>query len=378
MKVPTLLIAIPYFFPKKGGLENYAYNIAKGLMKRFGWRIIVVTSNHLGTSYEESIVDGMIIYRLPIALRLSNTPVHFGWYGELVRIIKKERPTIVNGHTPVPFMADVAALAAKKCGVPFVLTYQNDLEKSSFILTLVIAVYSLVLRLLTLQIAKRIIVTTAYFREQSPTLRSVSERIAIIPPGVELPVKQLSKESGPSVLFVGSLDKTHMHKGIPYLLQAVAQVHTTIPAITLTVAGKGDAISDYRDQASTLGIDDCVRFTGFVTDDQLDALFRSCSVVVLPSTNNSEGFGMVLIEGGAYGKPVIGTRVGGIPYVIDDGKTGILVRPADVPDLAKALETILGSPPFAKKLGENGFKKISEGYLWEQQVSRTHQLFSSL
>lgn len=393
MKNNTLLIAIPYFYPKRGGLENYAYNIARGL-RDAGWRIVVAASNHERSERTVEEIEGMRIYRLPALVKLSNTPVHPFWYGELLEIIKKERPAVVNGHTPVPFMADAAALAAKASGIPFVLTYQNDLEKGSLLLTAVLFFYSLVLRWSTLPAARRIIVTTPYFQEKSKTLQPFADRVAIIPPGVAKPLLPSGgmpplevrdalpadsfKIRAKRVLFVGSMDKSHIHKGLNVLIDAVAAAKKIVPEIQLIAAGKGDGISEYKKHAEAAGIANDVIFTGFVSDEDLRDLYRGCDVVVLPSINNSEGFGMVLIEAGAHGKPVIGTRVGGIPYVIDERKTGLLVQPGDSTGLAGALVEILTNDVFARKLGEAGRRKVLEGYLWEHQVEKTRKLLEQV
>src|SRR3989344_8783646 len=108
-----IMFVTPYFYPKIGGLENYAYNIAKGLKKKYDWEVVVVTSNHEQPhKYKEEKIDGMKVYRLPRWFKVSNTPINPMWYFMIKKIIKKERPNIINAHTPVPFMADMAAMAA--------------------------------------------------------------------------------------------------------------------------------------------------------------------------------------------------------------------------------------------------------------------------
>lgn len=373
------MIVIPYFYPKIGGLENYAYNIAKGLLNQWSWDVCVVTSNHSEKKYRKETIEGITVYRLPYLLKLSNTPVHPLWYFQLREIIKKEKPTVINGHTPVPYIADIAAIAAKSSGVPYVLTYQNDLEKSSLLLNLVVYVYSLVLKLITIPFSKKIIVTTEYFLKISKTFTTVKNKISVIPPGVYLDKRPAAKDfSKNSVLFVGSLEKTHSHKGLSYLLEAVAKVKQAVPGIQLVVVGKGDGTDGYKDEARKLSLQDNVTFTGFVPDSDLGTYYRNATVVVLPSTNNSEGFGMVLIEAGSYGKPVIATHVGGVPFVVDHNKTGLLVEPANTKELANALQLLLTDSVLANKLGVAAKKKIIEGYKWETQVEKTNTLFNTL
>src|SRR3989338_4119208 len=121
MEKKKLLMVTPYFYPKIGGLENYAFNISKGLKEKYNWEIVVITSNHENTGYQEETINGIKIYRLPRWFKVSNTPINPMWYWQIKDIIKKENPNVINAHSPVPFIADMAAKAAKSLGIPFVL-----------------------------------------------------------------------------------------------------------------------------------------------------------------------------------------------------------------------------------------------------------------
>jgi len=86
---------------------------------------------------------------------------------------------------------------------------------------------------------------------------------------------------------------------------------------------------------------------------------------------------MLLIEAGACGKPAIGTSFGGIPLVISDKKTGLLIPSKDSKTLAKAIKT-LKDPKLSKKMGENGYKKVKENFTWEKQIKKTNDLFGDI
>src|ERR1700738_1213150 len=104
-----LLIVAPYFPPHPGGLEAYAFNIAQGLMQTYDYEVVVVTSNPHG---KEQIIEdycGIKVYRLPILLRIANTPINPFWYVTLKSIIRAEKPDIINSHQPVPFIGDLTA-----------------------------------------------------------------------------------------------------------------------------------------------------------------------------------------------------------------------------------------------------------------------------
>ena len=116
-----LLLVTPYFPPHPGGTETYAFNIAQGLMQTYDYEVVVVTSNADGKKQIVEDYCGIKVYRLPIMLRISNTPINPFWYGTLRRIIHTEKPDIINSYQPVPFIGDWTAFLSGI--IPFVLTY---------------------------------------------------------------------------------------------------------------------------------------------------------------------------------------------------------------------------------------------------------------
>lgn len=377
-----ILVSAPYFYPKPGGLEYYSYNICKGL-KKFGADIIVVTSSEGKAATED--VDGMKIYRLPYLFRLSNTPINPKWAAAIRKIIEKEKPDIINGHLPVPFAADIAARIAKEENIPFILTYHNDLVKDNLLLNFLSKSYYLLLGNATLDMSNRIIVTSEYYALKSPYLKAHSQKIEIVSPGVDInrfnlgvDEEYLKKKHGLKqkvILFVGQLDKTHQHKGLNYLIEAVGTVKKEINA-TLVVAGRGDYIDYYRRLAKKSDLEDEVIFTGYIADEELPYYYRGSDVFVLPSYTESEGFGMSLIEAMACGTPVIGTNIGGIPYVIEPEKDGLLVPPRDSKGLAGAIIRVLKNEDWTSELGKNGHKKVKNNFSWDKAVEKTFKIFS--
>ena len=314
-----ILIVAPYFTPRVGGLENYALAVALQ-MKAAGHNVVVVTSNHLARRRQTHHQQGLRIIRLPAWANASNTPVNPLWYWQLKHIIRQEAPAAIVAHTPVPFIADMAVRAAGR--IPVVLTYHNDLAKFNPLLRAVLAVYWTLLGKHTLERADRIVATSQFYADNSPFLALHKHKIVIIPPGINplrfkrsLNATTLRQGLGPDkvVLFVGSMAKTHAHKGLDLLIGAVADLRHDGKAVQLVAVGQGDDLPRYRRLAQAAGIADNVTFTGFISDSDLPGYYAAADVFVLPSTSQAEGFGMVLVEAAACGTPVIGTDVGGIP-----------------------------------------------------------------
>src|SRR5258708_18633695 len=112
MQKRKIMIVSPYFPPNVGGAQNYAYNIATGLAKKYDWNVVVVTSNFINKKTEIENKDGITIYRLPILFKFSNTPINPFWYFQIKKLISIEKPDIINAHAPVPFISDIASLVS--------------------------------------------------------------------------------------------------------------------------------------------------------------------------------------------------------------------------------------------------------------------------
>jgi glycosyltransferase involved in cell wall biosynthesis len=155
----------------------------------------------------------------------------------------------------------------------------------------------------------------------------------------------------PRVIFVGSLEPT---KGVDVLLAAWAIVAARLPDARLVLVGDGSARESLRRSARHLA--DFVTFTGPVPRSDLPNLYDHSSCLVLPS--RSEGLARVLIEAMARARPVVGSTVGGIPEVVEHGRTGMLVAPEDPSALAEAILSVLVDRPSAERMGAEGRRRM--------------------
>ncbi len=176
------------------------------------------------------------------------------------------------------------------------------------------------------------------------------------------------------ILFVGGLDRNHYFKGVNILLSAVAQL--SFSDWRLVIVGEGDLRSHYEKQAQDLNIADQVIFVGRQPDEVLPDFYRAADVVVLPSTDRSEAFGLVLIEAMACGAPVIASNLVGVRSVVEDGKTGFLVQPRDVGSLVKALESLLKDEKLRQDMSQQAAAAVVERYQWHKIGERLLELYS--
>lgn len=362
-----IVLVSPYYLPSVGGVQQYVSTIAQKLKDDHD--IVVVTTQQSASEARHEIVDGVTIYRLPVLLRVSNTPYHPLWKRHFAAIFKKERPDVINAHAPVPWFADMAERASG--AIPFVITYHSgSMKKGSALSDVIIHAYEKQVLTKTLRSSSQVVAVYPAFIRQ---LIGSSRRIEHITPGIDTafftPLK--TSQHDYDLLFAGRLEKTSAWKGIPVLLEAFAALNTNDRSTKLCIAGDGDARSDYELLAKQLGIEHAVHFAGALSQQQLRDAYRKSKVVVLPSLSEAESFGMVIAEAASCGTPAIGTNIGGIPYVIDDGISGLLVAPNEPTDLAKALQKLLGDEPYRKKLGSAARKRAEALFSVESFAKKT-------
>jgi rhamnosyl/mannosyltransferase len=362
----------PYFPPEGGGLERYATSIAKGLVDNHGWRVVFVTSGPRGSQASITEQDGFRVHRLPAQLTLSRTPLSLAWPLRIHAIARHERAVLVNAHAPVPGPADAAAVMPG--ARPFVLTYHaGPMHKGRPLLDQAIWLYEHTVMRHTARRSDVVICNSTYVA--GVFARHFSDKCVVIPPGVDA---MAFRPSGPgrrgAVLFVARLDRGMEFKGLGTLLRATRAVVDAGVEMTVEVVGSGQLLPSYQKQAADLALGpERVRFSGHLTgQDLLDAYHRS-SVAVLPSGN--ESFGMFLAEAMACGLPVVASRTGGIPDVVADGETGLLVTHGDVGELADALRTVIEDPALATRMGAAGRRRADSEFAWGNRAQATNDVF---
>ncbi|CAN5275275.1 glycosyltransferase family 4 protein [soil metagenome] len=375
-----LVVIIPYFFPRIGGLENYALKISQGLLEKNDWTVTVITSNPHGKADIKEKIGKIEVIRLGTNFKASNTPVGLDWYSKIIKILREIQPDLVNAHTPVPFISDLGIKAAKSLGIPTVLTYQNDIFKDNIIFQGVSWLYYFLMGNVTLKLSDKIIITSTHYGKISEKLRPFPKKLEVIPPGVDVQPFAFRKNNKDTsyVLFVGQLDETHRHKGLDVLLEAFSLLQKKHPELKLFIIGKGNDSARYGEIIMHLNLHDQVHLKGFIPDDQMPAYYANAVCLCLPSTSQSEGFGMVIIEAASQKTPSIGTKVGGIPSVIVDDETGLLIKPKDDEVLARAIEELYIDSKKRDRLGEAAYKRVLADFTWAKQIQKTDTLFRSL
>jgi len=357
-----ILFAAAHFPPSLGGVENYVFNIALGFQQIYDAEVVVVTSSIHGKRMSIEDYSGIKVYRLPAMLQLSNTPINPLWYFSLKKIIRKEKPDIINAHQPVVFIGDITAFVAGK--IPFVLTYHaGTMKKRELPIDIVISLYEKFILPHTVKKASQIICVSSFVRDT--LLRKYASKTTIISPGVDTslykPDPKVKREEN-LVLFIARHKKMYRMKGLYFLIEVIKMLHE----VRLHIVGEIEASNNKN-----------IEYVGVKQGKDLVEEMQKASLVVLPSLAHVESFGMVLIEAMACQTPVIGTDVGGIPEVIKDGIDGFIVAPQDSNALALAISKILADKELAIHMGQLGEAKVREQFTWDTRVDLTKGVFVS-
>jgi glycosyltransferase involved in cell wall biosynthesis len=204
--------------------------------------------------------------------------------------------------------------------------------------------------------------------------------IEVIPYTTSLPEPEpapTGRDGTGPVLFVGRLVE---RKGVAQALEAIAKLGPTGPR--LEIVGEGPERAALAQLADRLGVADRVVFRGRISGAELQASYARAAVCVLPSVRDTrgdtEGLGVVLLEAMNHGTPVVASRIGGIPDIVEDGVSGLLVPPADAAALAAAIRRLLSDPALARRLGEGGRRRLHDRFSWRAIVQRWLDLYASV
>ena len=171
-------------------------------------------------------------------------------------------------------------------------------------------------------------------------------------------------------------------KGTRYLLRAFARVARTHDAVRLLIIGDGPLRRPLRALAASLGVGDRVEFLGALPHAEVLSSMRKAAMLVLPgirtATGREEGLGMVLLEAAATGVPIIGSRVGGIPECIVDGKTGFLVPERDEETLARRMAELLEDPVRRHSMGAAGRALVEDRFDIDRQTAALENFYDSV
>lgn len=313
----------PYHYPYMGGIEYRLHEVARRLSARH--EMIILTSQIAGTEPEEER-DGYRIVRLPSKFYGNYNPPYVTTPGVLEALDRLDADVVDFHYRWAPSYTK----AIRQYRGRWVFTFHNTYGEGEGFGRVVSQVND---ALFCRHIKdRRVVCITEFIRKDLARRGFRPEMLDLAPPGIEM-VDQEGKE-GDYLLFVGRLVGT---KGLPYLIKAMKDVNGK-----LVIVGDGPERARLESLVRSTGVKDRIEFAGRVSGERKAELLSNCKAFVMPSL--FESYGMAVAEAMVWGKPVVASRVGGLPEVVGDG--GTLVPPKDSRALAQALNAMLGDDSF--------------------------------
>lgn len=311
------------------------------------------------------------VIRTKLSFEIASCGVSFSAIGRFKEQV--EWADIVHYHFPWPFADALHFLGRVK--KPTLITYHSDIVRQR----LLGAIYTPLMNRF-LGSVDRIVCTSPNYFATSNVLTQHEDKIEVIPIGITEPeyhapsesvLDAVQREFGDRFfLFIGVL---RYYKGLHILLEAIKDAPYNV-----VIVGSGPTESELRAQADELGLTN-ITFTGYLPNEEKFTLIKLCAGIVFPSYMRSEAFGVTLLEGAMYGKPLISTEVGsGTSHVNIDGETGLVVPPASPKVLRNALNQIWENPRRANQMGRNARKRYEQLFTGKLMGQRYGDLYAEL
>lgn len=404
-KINVLILATGY--PRWDGdfVNIYLHRLARSLVNK-GVETHVIAPHAAGLKKEEEI-DGVKIHRfqyfwpsnlqslayfpgMPEKIKTLKGktqlfPFMFSMIKKTIDVVKKYKIDVINAHWAIPpgFMATFAKMIH---GKPVLITlYGAELwpciKKGSSFMKWLIS-YAIIK-------ANKVIAISDATRDAGIRISGWKD-IEILPDGIDINIfnpevsgDYVSEKYGINNCFlIFSSGRMVERKGFRYLIEAMPYILEIYPSTKLIIGGDGPERRFIENLAKMLKVDKNVIFTGFIPNIDFPKYMKACDVFVLPSivdsSGDTEGSATILLEAMSCGTPVVGTRVGGIPYSIKDGIGGFLVEQKNAEELSKSIIILLEDTNLRKDLSVNGRKYVEENFNLSKIAEKYISIFKSL
>lgn len=352
-----------------GGVEQVIDQIARGANK-LGIKtdVLSLTPERVPRTIE---IGGYSAHRARLDFQIASTGFSMSAFLRFAQLAKKA--DVIHYHFPWPFM-DVVHFATR-VKKPTVVTYHSDIIRQKHLLKIYRP-----LQWKFLDDISRIVATSPNYLATSDVLAKYKHKVSVIPIGLDkaaYPVPSPDKLTywrdrlGPKFfLFVGVI---RYYKGLHILMEAAQGTDYSI-----VIVGSGPLEEELKNQAAQLGLRN-IHFLGFLPDAEKVALLTLCYGVLFPSHLRSEAFGISLLEGAMYGKPMISSEIGsGTTFINIGDETGLVVPPSDPLALRQAMRYLWEHPEQAATMGRRAEARYWKNFTADQMVRSYVDLYGDL
>lgn len=352
-----------------GGVEQVMHQIAKGTSKQgIQTELLSLTSGKITGQVE---TDGYRVHRAHLDFQIASTGFSVSVFKRFSELAKQA--DVIHYHFPWPFM-DIVHFATQ-VRKPSIVTYHSDIIRQKFLLKL----YSPLKRRF-LRSMNYIVATSPNYLVSSEVLKGFIDKVKVIPvgldklsypqPSIEKLTDWRNKLGSRFFLFVGVL---RYYKGLHILLEAAKG--TDYPIV---IVGAGPIEQALKTQAANLGLSN-IQFLGQLPEEDKVALLTLCYAIVFPSHLRSEAFGISLLEGAMYGRPMLSSEIGtGTTFINICGETGITVPPSDPIALREAMGFLWNNPEVVAIMGQRAESRYWQHFTADQMVNSYIDLYREL
>ena len=378
------ILMLTWEYPPRivGGIARVVHDLSKRLIKD-GHEVTVVTYRDNADVPEYENDKGVNVYRVDNYMIHPNNfidwilQLNFNLVSKATEIINKEGGfDVIHAHDwlvanaakalknayGIPVVATIHATeAGRNSGIHDTQRYINDTEW-----------------MLTYE-ASEVIVNSNYMKNELQRLFGLPyEKINVIPNGINLSNfigierdydfrRQYAMDNEKIILYVGRLV---YEKGIQHLIAAMPKVLSNYHDAKLIIAGRGGMMDELRQEASNLGLNDKIYFTGYLDSKQVQKMYKCADVAVFPSTY--EPFGIVALEAMLAGVPTVVSDVGGLDEIVTHGVDGMKAYAGNANSIADSITALLYDHQLATNVAKKAKQKVKEQFNWEKIAQDTH------
>jgi glycosyltransferase involved in cell wall biosynthesis len=343
----SVLVVPTRYMPNVGGIETLLRHTLP-LLRDQGYEPVIVTEVD-GDLPSSSVIDRVPVYRLPlVAAAHSNKPSSILDVTRRLRDIEAEHDVALRHIHGLDYNMFFVWRRQQRAPLPLVISVHGTLDAP------------LPFNRITLRMLGSADAVTAVSNGVRDSVAAAvpelhTDDVRVIPNAVKAPRSGAPWAPRGHLFAAGRL---HDQKGFDLAIDALSRLTPRYPDMCLHIAGTGEEEVPLRRHARRLRVAERVRFLGTLTDDEVHREISTASVVVVPS-RTIEGFSLVALEAAHLARPVVASRVGGLPETIEDGRTGVLVPPDDADLLAEAIGDLLADHARAVGMGEQARRRAA-------------------
>lgn len=353
------LILTPDFPPEHGGIQTLVHRVVDGF-ETLRTRVVAIGDAGAADFDASSGIDTVRAG----SPRLSNRANVALLNARALVEARRFKPDVVLAAHMV--CAPAAAAMRRRLGVPYALyVYADEVSAAPRMAAF------------AMRYARRIITISRHTEDLAVGAGGDGRRMELILPGVDLPPRvERLPSAQPTILTIASMVKRY--KGHDVMIRALPLIRARVPDVQWVVIGSGPLEPVHREAVRDAGLSDMVRFCGYVDAAVRDRWLRTADVFAMPSRlrpdgGGGEGFGIVFLEAGAHGAPVVAGGVAGALDAVVGGETGLLVDPTDHVAVADAVADLLLDRRRAREMGEAG-RRWAERNAWPEVARRVESL----